>query len=117
MMEKFVDANNSDDVCPGYRDRIATSHDTQVTSSEIVSVDMAADARLTLYAYITSQMEKRGLNPMDWGELDLGFELPAGWPVDVGSLPTMAQLIVIAVKLEMRIVITNLVMLPRKAHE
>ena len=45
--------------------------------------------------------------------VDLGFDLPVNWPADMACEVTLAQLTVLARKLEMRIEITNLDLLAR----
>lgn len=82
--------------------------------NETVIVELVHEARLRLYSQITAQMESKGLNSADFNQLGLGFELPAGWPVDVNSQPTLAQLTVIAKKLDMQIIINDLNLYPRK---
>ena len=91
------------------RDRIKI-----VDENETVVLDMSSEGRLRLYGQITGQMEKLGYNPVDFASLDLGFELPAGWPVDMNAQPTLAQLTVLAHKLKMRITISDLNLAPRK---
>jgi len=90
-----------------------------IKDNERVAIDMSADDRMRLYSQITGQMERLGYNPVDFGELDLGFKLPAGWPVDKDKTPLLTQLIAIMVKLNMRIVISNLNMEPMRnqSHE
>jgi len=82
--------------------------------NETITIEMNPDGRLRLYGQITAQMEKLGLNPCDYRQLKLGFELAANWPVDINAQPTLAQLTVVAVKLKMRIIIDNLTLMPRK---
>jgi len=85
--------------------------------NEMVTIEMAPSDRLRLYSQITGRMEKLGYNPCDYGSLNLGFELPANWPEDKDAQPTMAQLVVVARKLKMRIVIDNLTLVPLKESE
>ena len=82
--------------------------------NEIVRVELNSEARLRLYSQITGQMEKLGFNPMDYSSLDLGIELPANWPVDVNSQPTLPELVVIAMKLKMFLVIGDVNAFPQK---
>lgn len=82
--------------------------------NETVVIEMFPDARLRLYGQITGQMEKLGYNPADYKALSLGFELPADWPVGEDTELTLAQLTVVALKLNMRITISDLHMIPRK---
>ncbi len=83
----------------------------------IVSIDAGLDVRLRLYNQISDGMKKLGYNNGDYSGLDLGFELPANWPVDMNAQPTLAELVVVARKLEMRIVISGLSLLPIKTEE
>ena len=80
--------------------------------NEIVTIEMSASDRLRIYGQITARMEKLGFNPCDYSALDLGFELPANWPVDKDAQPTLAQLVVVANKLKMRITIADLNLAP-----
>lgn len=84
---------------------------------EMVTIEMVSSDRIRLYGQITGQMEELGYNPCDYRALDLGFELPANWPVDKEAQPTLAQLIVVARKLRMRIIIDNLNLVPLKEGE
>lgn len=84
---------------------------------EMVVIEMAAGDRLRLYGEITSQMKKLGHNPCNYAALNLGFDLPADWPMDMNDRPTMARLIVLAQKLKMRIVINNMNLEPLKPSD
>lgn len=79
-----------------------------VDQNEMISVNLYPGAVLDLQAYITNRMEQMGHKPGDFDSLDLGFDLPPGWP-GIGTQPTLAQLVVVARKLGLRIKITNLV--------
>jgi len=78
----------------------------------MVTIAMWPNERLRLYGQITVQMEKLGINPVDYSALNLGFELAADWPYAEDAQPTFAQLIVVARKLKMRIVIHDLSLEP-----
>lgn len=86
--------------------------------NETVVIEMAPDDRIRLYGQVTAQMEKLGHNPCDYNSLNLGIDLPADlpadWPVGEKSQPSMPQLVVVARKLDMRIIITDLILIPRK---
>jgi len=81
---------------------------------EMVVIEMVSAERLKLYGQITARMKELGYNPCDYNGLELGIDLPADWPIDMNDHPTMAQLIVLARKLKMRIVINNLDVIPLK---
>ena len=81
---------------------------------ETVAIDMVTGDRLRLSNQIYSRMEQMGFNAYDYKSLNLGFELPASWPADIDSQPTLAQLVVLAHKLKMRLVISNLDLVARK---
>lgn len=83
--------------------------------NERVTIEMAAGDRLRVDQQINGRMEKLGHTPYDYSKLGLRFELPANWPADMDCQLTLAQLTVIAVKLDMRIVIDNLNLIPRKS--
>jgi len=85
--------------------------------NETVVIEMFPDAKLRLYGQITGSMEKLGFNPCDYAALKLGFELPADWPVGEDTELTLAQLTVLALKLNMRIIISDLHMVLRKGPE
>ena len=84
---------------------------------EMVTGVLDHSNRLKLYGQITGRMEQLGHNPVDYAALDLGFELPAGWPLDVNAQPTLAQLTVIAFKLKMNIEIADLNLSVRDTDE
>jgi len=81
---------------------------------EMVVIDMVLAERIRLNAQITARMKELGYNPCDYNGLKLGIDLPPDWPMDMNDHPTMAQLIVLARKLRMRIVIDNLNLIPMK---
>ncbi len=80
--------------------------------NEITTIELVHDKRLKLYSDITGQMERLGLNHATWCSLDLGFVLPVEWPVDKDAQPTLSELVVVALKLKMKIVITDLNVVP-----
>jgi hypothetical protein len=80
--------------------------------NEVVTIEMMPMDRVRLQRQITDQMERLGFEPGDWNSLDLGFALSDGWPVDMNDQPTISQLLVFAVKLKMRVIITGLNMTP-----
>lgn len=82
--------------------------------NETVVIEMVTDARLRLYSQITGRMEQLGYNPCDYSELELGIVLPVNWPADINAQPTLAQLVVVARKLNLRIIISGLNLIPRK---
>jgi len=86
-------------------------------TGETVTIEMFPGERLKLYGQITGQMEKLGCNPCDWTGLNLGLYLPAGWPADINTEITLAQLVVLARKLKMRIIISNLDLVLREEPE
>lgn len=79
---------------------------------EIVVIELAHDRRIKLYSDITAQMERLGLNYASWDSLDCGLHLPAGWPIDKDAQPTLTELVVVAAKLKMKIVITDVNVVP-----
>jgi len=85
--------------------------------NEMVVIEMWPDDRRKLYGHITSQMDHLGYNPCDYGSLNLGIELPADWPHAENAQPTLAQLIIVARKLEMKIIIHHLELEPRKVQK
>ena len=79
---------------------------------ERVVLDLTMSDRAGLYGKITDRMKEKGYEIDNWKSLDLGFDLPAGWPADRNCEVTLAQLVVIAVKLDMTIVINSLMISP-----
>ena len=82
--------------------------------NEIVVVEVASDVKLRLYGHLTARMQELGYAPGDYKALHLGVDLPLTWPVNCGYEVTLAQLVVLAQKLQMRIVITNFCLENRK---
>ena len=82
--------------------------------NETVTLEMTPEGRLRLYSQLTGRMQKLGYNSSTWTVLHLGFELPPQWPVDENAQPTLAQLVVLAHKLKMRIIIADLNLVPRR---
>ncbi|HIJ67246.1 MAG TPA: hypothetical protein HPP51_03055 [Planctomycetes bacterium] len=80
---------------------------------QVVSVDLNYADAMKLAAQLNDRMEQLGHAAGDWAALDLGFELPANWPTDKDSLPTLPQLTVMAYKLGMRLVINGLDLYPQ----
>ena len=79
--------------------------------NETIVIELNCEDRIELYGKITSAMKKMGYESLDYGSLDLGFELPVDWPVGSIEEPceiTLAQLTIIAVKLKMKMKITGL---------
>jgi len=85
--------------------------------NEIVIINIPHLVKVELYSKVTSRMENLGYNTVNYGALDLGFELPADWPFGRDTEITMAQLVVIAKKLDMRISITELFIEPRQRQD
>ena len=81
--------------------------------NERVLIEMAAGDRLKLHWQITGQMDKLGYDPSDYNTLNLGIKLPATWPIDEDTQATLSELCVMAVKLDMKIIISNLDMVAR----
>jgi len=82
-------------------------------NNETVVVVMERGDRLRLDQQICDRMQAMSLQAYDYKKLDLGFDLPVNWPADMACEVTLAQLTVLARKLEMRIEITNLDLLAR----
>ena len=82
-------------------------------TNQIVEVEVYSDTRLRLYGQITARMEQLGLNPCDYSKLGLGFELEPTWPAEQSTEITLAQLVVIACKLKMKVLINDLNLIAR----
>lgn len=80
--------------------------------NEIVVVDIPHVSKIQLYGQVTSQMEKLGFCISDYESLELGFDLPVDWPLSGDRELTLAELVVLARKLKMRIFISDVSMEP-----
>ncbi len=87
--------------------------------NETVVINLPPEARMRLNNQILRRMKEMGLTPFLYDALDLGFHLPAQWPTDPAVEITLAQLVVLTTKLEMRLTIAdaNLSPLPAAAHD
>lgn len=81
-----------------------------MNDEETVVVDISILSRVKLDGELTRRMEQLGF--ADYDSLDLGFEILPGWPADISSKLTLAQLVVLARKLKMRIVISDIDLVP-----
>jgi len=79
--------------------------------NEIVVIDLTPADRLRLDQQINDRMAKLGYDRYGYHNLGLGFWLPISWPTDKDSELNLAQLTVLARKLGMRILVTNLEMI------
>ena len=75
--------------------------------NEGVILKLPSDSLLRIYSNLTGRMHELGYERLDWDVLDLGFELRPDWPL-FGPGPTLAQMVVVAHKLRLRIVIDEL---------
>lgn len=86
--------------------------------NQIVSIEMVPIKRMELDGQISEAMKAKGFAEGEYDKLGLGFELPEGWPgLDEDIEITMAQLVVLAQKLDLRIVINDLCMMPRRKDD
>ena len=84
---------------------------------ERVIIDLNHNSRVRLFGRLTAAMHRKGLRSTDTASLDLGFELPAAWPTDPDHEVTLAQLTVLAGKLDMQIVINGLDMIEAESEK
>jgi hypothetical protein len=75
---------------------------------EIVTINLNPSDRMRLDQQINDQMEKQSYGHHQYNKLGLGFELPTNWPADINCEVTLAQLVVVGVKLNMQIEIADL---------
>lgn len=80
--------------------------------NEIVVVDLSTSVKMRIFEQISSRMETMGHDPANLNSLDLGFDVPEGWPIDINTAPTMSQLVVLANKLKMRITVLDINLAP-----
>ena len=86
-------------------------------TKQILTIELASGDRLRLDQQINDRLESLGYKRFDYGSLGLGFKLDADWPGDQDCEITLAQLTVLAVKLKMRIIVTNLDIVARKESQ
>jgi len=82
--------------------------------NEIVVIELVTADRIMLSEQILAAMQAGGYTAYDYRSLDLGFDLPVSWPANIKSELTLAQLVTLAKKLDLRIVINGLIMVPHK---
>lgn len=82
--------------------------------NEIVSIEIMPAKRMELDRQISEAMNAKGFADGAYRHLGLGFTLPLDWPDGKDVEITMAQLVVLAKKLDLKIVISDLCMVPRK---
>ena len=80
--------------------------------SECVTIEMVTVDRIPLYSNLTGRIEKMGMNYASCNSRGPGIDLPDDWPAGVDSQPTLSELVVVTRKLGMKIVITNLNVVP-----
>jgi len=80
-------------------------------ANEIVTIELCKGDRVRLRHAMVMQVV-RLYDSLSWESLDLGFEIPAGWPDDEALEILFSQLVVLAKKLKMRIHISELKMTP-----
>jgi len=83
--------------------------------NEIVVILLSPEGRMRLSNQILRRMEDMGLTPFRYDALDLGFHLSAAWPTDPAVEITLAQLVVLMQKLNMRLTIADLNAAPMPA--
>lgn len=83
-----------------------------MNGQERVAIDLTTIDRVEMDDQIARQMQEKGFEIADFKSLGLGFDLPQGWPADKNCEVTLAQLVVIARKLDMKIVITEIEIMP-----
>lgn len=85
--------------------------------NQIVSIEMVPIKRMDLNRQISEAMKAKGFANGEYDRLGLGLELPDNWPDDKDAEITMAQLMVLAQKLDLKIVINDLSMMPRRKDD
>lgn len=83
--------------------------------NEIVAVEMSTADRIRISNQIFAKMEGLGFAPYDYDKLKLGFHLPTDWPA-AGEL-TLAQLVVVAKRLDLKVTINNINLEPHIYQE
>jgi len=83
-------------------------------TNEIVVIELVTADRIMLSEQILNAMRAKGYTAYNYRALDLGFDLPTSWPANIESELTLAQLVILAGKLDLRIVINSLIVVPHK---
>jgi hypothetical protein len=86
--------------------------------NEIVTIKLSADNRRKLSSQLAAMMVLEGhrIKPVRMSDdLDIGLDLPDYWPINGEA--TLAQLVVLAVKLKARIVISNINIVGRRTQK
>jgi len=76
--------------------------------NELIVIELSPEGRMRLSNQIYHRMEELRFIPFRYDDMDLGFHLPAEWPDDPTAEITMAQLVVLANKLKMRLAIGDI---------
>lgn len=79
-------------------------------SNELVVIEMPSSELMRLLAQINARIEELYECQLSIEQLVPGLNLPYGWPLREDAKPTLSQLVVIAKKLKMKLVITNIYM-------
>lgn len=83
--------------------------------NERIVIDLPPEARMRLSNQILRRMEEMGLTAFRYDALNLGFHLRAEWPTDPAVEITLAQLVVLTTKLNMRLTIADANLSPMPA--
>ena len=81
-------------------------------TNQIIVIDLPPEARMRLNNQILRGMEDMDLTAFYYKALDLGFDLPVDWPLNPAVEITLAQIVVLTQKLNMRLTIGNLNLSP-----
>ncbi|MBW8017095.1 MAG: hypothetical protein FVQ82_12995 [Planctomycetes bacterium] len=79
---------------------------------KIVKIELERYVKLQLKSDIDQRMEECGVSADNFAALDLGIDFPEGWPADKDCEPTMAELVVLAGKLGMQVIVPIVKMRP-----
>ena len=88
---------------------------SSIECSDMTAIELTPEGRMRLDRQINDRMAAKGLGRLRYNDLGLGFKLPLNWPGDKDCEITIGQLIAIAHRLDMRIIINNLDLIPRRS--
>ncbi len=75
--------------------------------NERIMIEMTTAGRLRLDGQTQDLMQANGYRAYDYDALDLGFHLPTQWPLDPQSEVTVAQLVVLSIKLNLQFIFAD----------
>lgn len=72
---------------------------------EMIKIELERAAKVRIKGQIDERMEELEFSAGDFAALDLGLDLPEGWPADKDCEPTLAEFVVLGRKLGIQFII------------